>query len=746
MNATPPTPTAVTPVREPVEARLTLLGLGAGEWDDLLAGGVYAVVPQSPPARFPLWASLLKAATASGRVCHVLLRSDPAEFLERMKNDGWPEADQAFLTESLRLYPMVDGFSKLLFRMDVEALAAELAHWGVAAHDLLLVDSADELLSLHDLFLATTQLVKFKTWTKDTSVHLVLNFALAGAASGQAGLTSLMDHFSGLARLGSDSEGPVVTLEYWQSSMGTSAERTARLQVVGGAYQLRSKEPATNQRTAATGDRRSMPRASGTRLTSDNLTNDQVWARELQMMTGALWKSMPSMDELQHAALASRLPVVVLRFAHDTVLADLARSVHALRSGAATATRIVVAEHRVSLRYANELMLLRLGADAVIRQDVALNKWPGVLSGLQSQPPRPKPDLDVQTALANAASPQGKGYLEIPGFLSEVEGALERGHALGVPFALAVLHVRPDQAMADGVASAQCRRKGDFLTTDGEKLFVFFNACSLTRGPQVLESIFEGTLATLVAGIDWMASEIDIQQLMKTLKLRHEQRPFQLALQPAQGLPADAEDTAAALPSHAPTQDIPGLGLVPFKARLAPAAIEPPPTTHTPEGVFPLAAADSREEADRLVDAAPAADEPVVLLETPASEALHNRTKEAAVLNRVAPTPFGLASVAAGQVLRSRSVGQPVARPWVATSARSSLAARMSEAPPLGAGVSEDPAPSQLTPPTPTPAVRLAASRPVEPPEEPGVGSLLRRLAAPPEPAPKKATRFGGYF
>jgi hypothetical protein len=45
-----------------------------------------------------------------------------------------------------------------------------------------------------------------------------------------------------------------------------------------------------------------------------------------------------------------------------------------------------------------------------------------------------------------------------------------------------------------------------------------------------------------------------------------------------------------------------------------------------------------------------------------------------------------------------------------------------------------------------TPSVRLAASRVVEPTAEPGVGDLLRRLAAPPEPPPKKATRFGGHF
>jgi hypothetical protein len=241
------TPPLLSP-QAPAEGGLHLLGgADAGDLDILLPGGVYALAPQSPPARFPLCSGFLQAAVTSGRVCHVLLRTDPSDFLDRLEQSGWPQAREAWENESLRVYPMADGFSKLLFRRDVEGLTKELTHWGVASGDILLVDAGDELLSLHDLFMASGQLIKIRNWAKEHKVSMLLNFALAGAGSSMASLTGLMDHFSGMARLRSDSEGPVVTFDYWQSAWGTVAERTVLLVSKAGALCVRPASQAFNK-------------------------------------------------------------------------------------------------------------------------------------------------------------------------------------------------------------------------------------------------------------------------------------------------------------------------------------------------------------------------------------------------------------------------------------------------------------------------------------------------------------------
>lgn len=516
------------------EGSLHLLGgVDVGGLDILLPCGVYALVPQSPPARFPLCSGFLKAAVASGRICHVLLRTDPSGFLDRLEQSGWPQVREAWHDESLRVYPMADGFSKLLFRRDVEGLTTELTRWGVASDDILLVDAGDELLSLHDLFMATGQLIKIRHWAREQKVSMLLNFALAGAGSGMASLTGLMDHFSGLARLHSDSEGPVVTLNYWQSEWGTVAERTVLLASEAGALHVRpathsftntsSQSVTTNlggSETAAPSDQqKAITEVSDHRpVKLSFFIDDAMWGRELRMLTRADWQSFRSIADIRIAAKEVTISQIVLSFSQNTLLSDLARNIHFLRAEMHTQTHIVVAEHRMSLRYANELMLMKLGADAIIRQDVSLERWPDLLQSLKSQAPRSFEKVDVDIALASASSSKKKGVLELPHFVAEVQSTVEKAQVLGVPFAMGVLRSKHVDIRSALLKAVNIRRAGDFLTTDGTDIFIFFYACSLTMAPKVLAGLFDGKMTSHVNNIDWMTSERDIHSLIADLR------------------------------------------------------------------------------------------------------------------------------------------------------------------------------------------------------------------------------------
>jgi hypothetical protein len=551
-----------------VSGSLSLLGvLGPDGPDGLLPGGVYALVPQAPPARYTLWASFLQTACSGGRVCHVLTRSDPADFLQRIQSAGWAGAQSAWMAETLRLYAMSDGFSKLLFRKDVVGFTDELAHWGVKPGDSLLVDSADALLSLHDLFLATSQLGKLRHWANQQQSPVLLNFTLYGASAERGALTGLMDHLSGLARLANDEHGPTLTLEYWQSTAGTSAERTLLLQEGAQGYRMRSlavTPPVDSGSPAQPKAPEPQTYTSAVRYAS----SDPVWAHEMQMLMQQPWQTLETVPAIQHAVADGGVLIEVLRFDAHASLIKLAKDVHALRVGLGPQVRIVVAEHRVSMRYPNELMLLRLGADAVIRKDTDLSRWPKLLEGLATQAPRPVPDLDVDTALANAAMPQGRGLVLVPAFLDEIAAAMERGHRLGVPSALAVLKMRPDRAVADAVAHTEFGRQGDFMCSDGEKLYVLFNACSVTRGPEVLARLFTVEATGYVSGVDWMASQTDMQQCMQDLAKRHEQHPIDMLPQATQPSPT---------PDEQPVAPDPSLTAAPIDEADAAAAIEPLP-------------------------------------------------------------------------------------------------------------------------------------------------------------------------
>ena len=573
-HLTPDAPNPVAPV-------CLLGGLGSDGFDEMLTGCVYALVPQSPPARFPVWARLLMSAVATGRVCHVLLRTDPAEFLSRLESSGWPGATAAWMDETLRIYPMVDGFAKLLFRRDVGEFTQELIHWGVQANDFLLVDAGDELLSLHDLFLATGQIIKLKTWVRSMQLPVLLNFSLAGAGSGMGSLTSLMDHFSGLARLHSDENGTLLTLEYWQSSLGTVAERTVYLngqpEQKNQAAEARSAamappvaplfSPPAAPRSAAmplalsgggqvAATAMASPFSGDAHILTANLTNDQVWACELQLLTGETWQAKPTAQEMVDSVDASSACQIVLRYARSTDLEALARDIQKLRTHL-PASHILVAEHRAALRYPNERMLMKLGADAVIHNDMNMGRWPSVLKSIQSQPVRKFEKLNIEAVFANASSSERMGYLELPEFLLEVQELMRKAHAMDVPFAMAVLSARNGRVSLDFIEAAQIRRQGDLLTSDGQRLFVFFYACSLTMGPQILDNVFGGHIGDFATDVDWVASELDIHYLIQHLEKHGGIRPSQ-----AQGSPdaviqsavvePQAEDDSAQTDQDAP--------------------------------------------------------------------------------------------------------------------------------------------------------------------------------------------------
>lgn len=414
-----------------------LAGQDSGQLDTLVSGGVYAVVPQSPPARYPLWAGLLREATRDGRVSHVLIRTSAPDFLDRLSRDGWPEVKDAWTDGRLRIYPMAEDFSIQLFRLDIEGLTAEFGYWGLGPDELLLVDAADELLSLHDVTLATNQLAKLRNWARSQNLPVLLNFTLGATAAGLSSLTRLMDNLSGLARVHGDQVGPVLTLEYWQGALGTAAERTLPLNQGANGYALRPEKPHTAQGAAhSSATDAGTSGAAGAPIV--HYAQDQVWARELQMLTGEDWRACATAAEMAQACADQEASLLVLRYGTDTVLADLATTVHNLRTQLGVHARIVVAEHRASLRYTNEMMLLRLGANAIIRQDIPLARWPTALGALKGQPPRAMPDVDVKTAMTNAASPQSRGYLVVPDFLAQLHAAQERSRVLDVPFALAV--------------------------------------------------------------------------------------------------------------------------------------------------------------------------------------------------------------------------------------------------------------------------------------------------------------------
>ncbi|MEY2953189.1 MAG: hypothetical protein RLZZ401_1276, partial [Pseudomonadota bacterium] len=223
--------------------------------DAMIAGGVYAMIAETPPARFPVLASSLGGCFAEQRSATLLVPSDPKIFIDRLSAVGYPNAETAIEKGRLQVFQLQDDFSKKMFRFGAEAFVSELDHFGLPANSFLVIDQADELLSLHDMSLALEQADELGKWARKLKITVLLVFTrVAAVASSLATLTGLMDYLSGIVRLGGHQDGLDLTFEYWQSPDGTVAAKVYHLRILdGGRYQVRKTEAPVSAEAVTAG-------------------------------------------------------------------------------------------------------------------------------------------------------------------------------------------------------------------------------------------------------------------------------------------------------------------------------------------------------------------------------------------------------------------------------------------------------------------------------------------------------------
>ena len=82
--------------------------------DILTPGGVYALVVDTPPSRFPLLAACIGGALSQGLLTSLLLATPPQPWLERLAQLGLPSPDEAVQTGRLSVpYPQPETASEV---------------------------------------------------------------------------------------------------------------------------------------------------------------------------------------------------------------------------------------------------------------------------------------------------------------------------------------------------------------------------------------------------------------------------------------------------------------------------------------------------------------------------------------------------------------------------------------------------------------------------------------------------------
>jgi Cellulose biosynthesis GIL len=405
---------------------------------DMLSGGLYALTVVSSSTRFPIFTSTIQSALNQAIPCTVITAAAPEDMIQRLESAGGFSATEWLTEKRLVVFSMQDEFSKKMFRFGADRLTQELESFEVPQSSYLIFDQADDLLSLHDLFLAAQQIKVLAQWFKQKQITGLLTFTRSTETQ-IAALQALLDHLNGIARLGGDRDGIEMTFVYWRSTPGVIAARNFRLYANPvGLYAVsrreveRAKSPQSGIESPVAGEH-SYPASvltEGTAIATsdfamvmaDSIANAPAPVSPdlydgpqhffytdpaLDFMQGALQGNPLRVDgliELLHASLDKPKSTILVNVDRSTDLKGLAKTVHLLRKNLGAKSQIVIREKAISLSEAQKHWMLMCGANTVLVQTVALGQYAGFLNTIRHQVFSRKIKIDFEAILAEVVT------------------------------------------------------------------------------------------------------------------------------------------------------------------------------------------------------------------------------------------------------------------------------------------------------------------------------------------------------
>jgi Cellulose biosynthesis GIL len=382
---------------------------------DMVSGGMYGLQVRTSSARFPLLASSLKSALATGLPCTLITGANPETVLQRLQQSGGFATNELLADNRLMVFSSLDEFSKNMFRYGAERLLRELENFGIPERSFLIFDQADELLSLHDLFLAAQQIKVIAAWFKARQITALVTFCRPNEQRMEA-LNALLDDLSGLAKLGGDKDGIELTFTYWRTSGDVMAAQNFRLYIEKlGTYAVSRRgieraipiEAAMHDPIAADEPmlgladmsfpgppafidvlNPALTPAFEKPLATHQLQQYVYTDVDLDVLTGSVEGKLlrvESLVDVLHACLGNPKSVIVLTLDAITNVKELAKSVHLLRKSLGATSQIIVREKGIAMTAPQKQLFMHSGANAVISRETPIAQYTNFLNAIRNQ-------------------------------------------------------------------------------------------------------------------------------------------------------------------------------------------------------------------------------------------------------------------------------------------------------------------------------------------------------------------------
>jgi len=441
----------------------------------MVSGGLYAVQVSSPPARSALVTLSLSAALRAEQPAVLVTNGSTRRIMGRGR------LQEAIRDESLAVFTLRESTAKNIFRHGPERFVQELDLFGFPPEALYVFDGADDLFTLQDPFIAAEQIRCYREWVRERDGCGLLIFTLLGSNSQfSSTYQSLLDHVDGAVRLESGKEQLEWIVDFWASPTGVVASRALRARIESNGVLSISEATAdktlSKTQIAAGGGGADATVLAVAKDEQDIYYMDSTLAGIAKTAPGK-WTFCDSLVGLMHASRGAVAAGAILVFDRSTDLRQLAQAVHTLRTSLGKQFKIIVRELDASLRYQNELLLLRLGANLILHRDVPVARLQLAIQSLSGQQFARDVDVNFETALASVSTSKGVGYVPATQFCQQVADIVERSKSLTIPYALIRAKVPAGLAVEQAVPRFKLTRNGDMVTAINDDIFLFLSAC-----------------------------------------------------------------------------------------------------------------------------------------------------------------------------------------------------------------------------------------------------------------------------
>jgi cellulose biosynthesis protein BcsE len=429
--------------------------------NSMVRGGLYAVQISSPPARSALVTLSLAAGLRADHQAVLVTNGSMRRLL------GKGRLHEALREDSLAIFTLKESAAKNIFRHGPERFTAELDMFGFPDEGYFVFDGADDLFTLQDPFIAAEQIRCYREWIREKDGCGLLIFTLLGASSQFAGTyQALLDHVDGAVRLESGKEQLEWLVDFWASPSGVVASRALRARIESnGVLAITESGEKTLSKMEGTGTGAA---AAATQDANDVYYMDSTLVSIAKNAPGK-WTLVDNLVGLMHASRSAVAASAILVFDRNTDLRQLAQAVHTLRTSLGKQFKIIIRELDASLRYQNELLLLRLGANLILHRDVPVARLQLAIQSLAGQTFSREVDVNFEHALASVSAASGVGYAQAPQFVQQVGDIVERSKALSIPYAMIRAKPPKGQSLEQAVSRFRLTRNGDMVTATNDE-------------------------------------------------------------------------------------------------------------------------------------------------------------------------------------------------------------------------------------------------------------------------------------